>query len=208
MFCLCSTFASTTWNRPVTTLGKIHLLPASTPSSLIYFSNRRCSRWSCINHSDVSTLYTHPSGMISNILQCNIRLAYPAGGRGGNKKATKLSHCQKNNSWISTFCMAPKYLLNGRYLSLAISVNHTVHVFICKSDGLSCRNRKKRKKKTLAHQLIPKGLPTVFPSPVMTAEYAQTATLSTCSEYSVPSWVYCLFISLHLNGVQQVDRCN
>lgn len=142
MFCLCSTFASPSWNRP-------HLNPP-TPSSLIYFSNPRCSWWSHIHHADVSTRYTQPSGMISNILRSNIRLAYPAGrgGAGGLKSnwtqvlSKEIIHEYQHHG----LCMALKCPLNERYLSqvpVAISENHTVLAFICPSDTQSCRLQKK-----------------------------------------------------------------
>lgn len=176
-FCLCSPFGFHHLEHTSHHLRQSSFtIPTPTPSSLIYFSNRRCPWWSCINHSDVSTLYTHPSGMIWNILRCDIQSAYPAagGGGGGNETQPDSATVKKRESrdyqrcglftalWMEDICL----LLLMKSQTTAWCSPSSVPPM----HWLSCQPKSRKKGKTIAHQLIPKGAIAVPPSPVITAD--------------------------------------
>lgn len=154
MNCLFSffTFICTTWNRPVSTLGVIHLLHTLSPSSFIYFFQSKMlmmksyQSFRCVNsvHTPLRHVIKHSS-------------IWSRRGRG-DKKATNSATVKTmiNEYKYHNLCMALNCSWNGQYLChapVAISASHPMLAFIRPSDTASRWNGCRKERKKPAHQL-------------------------------------------------------
>lgn len=155
MLCLCSTFASATWNRPLNTWGKIHLTLTLTPSFIFPVEDAHDEVISIIQ---MCQLCTHtPLAWYKTF--CNVIFCWfiQQEKEGGGEKTTKVSHCQKNYSWISTFRSLHgfevpfecKIFVSGYCCNLSEPRGARLHLSLWCTVMLERLQKKKRKKKNL-----------------------------------------------------------